>query len=81
MRQFKDEVVRIEKAIDDVNINNKTAMGNLKATESEIAEMIKQIYDLQWQLFDNYKTNHLQLVEITTDQEWDKIVKSLNKIF
>ena len=81
VRQFKDEVVRIEKAIDDVNINNKTAMGNLNATESEIAEMIKQIYDLQWQLFENYKTNHLQLVEITTDQEWDKIVKSLNKIF
>lgn len=81
VRHFEEEVIRIEKAIDDINGSNSSAMSKLNATEEELHVIQDQLNELRWQLFDSYANNHREMANITNDEEWLKISKSLNKVF
>jgi len=37
--------------------------------------------DLRWKVYNAYVTAHMEMVKVTTEEEWQKIVKSINKIF
>ena len=54
---------------------------NLNATKSDLAEAVSFVDESRTKLFDGIVKLHFELTEITTEEEWTKIAKSVNKLF
>jgi hypothetical protein len=69
----------------DANMNRTIReleeFGKKDANEEELNEALAAIDDAREQFFDGIVKLHFDLVEFTTDEEWTKIAKSVNKIF
>jgi len=54
---------------------------NLNATKSDLTEAMSFVDESRTKLFDGIVKLHFELTEITTEEEWNKIAKSVNKLF
>lgn len=52
-----------------------------EATEDELNAALSSVDDARDQFFESIEKLHFELVENTTDEEWKKISKAVNKIF
>lgn len=52
-----------------------------KATEDELNAALSTIDEARNQFFESIEKLHFDLVELTTEEEWSKIAKTVNKIF
>ena len=55
--------------------------GNLEASEAELQQELSSLDEARSQFFEGIEKLHFELVENTTEEEWAKIAKSVNKIF
>jgi len=78
---FKSDMKNYADASTNRTIKELEAFGNKEATEEELIEALATIDDAREQFFDGIVKLHFDLVESTTDEEWGKIAKSVNKIF
>ena len=51
------------------------------ATKSELQTELDRQNELRWQFYNAYIENHGKLLKVTTEEEWDKVIKSMNRIF
>ena len=78
---FKSDMKNYADASTNRTIKELKAFGKKDATEEELNEALSTIDDAREQFFDGIVKLHFDLVESTTDEEWGKIAKSVNKIF
>lgn len=57
------------------------AFQNLNASKADLTEALSFLDESRIKLFDGIVKLHFELTEITTDEEWSKIAKSVNKLF
>lgn len=51
------------------------------ASEAELTAALSDIENVRLSLFDSFVNLHFELVELTTDEEWTKISKAVNKLY
>lgn len=68
--------VNKKKTVKDMDI-----FRDLDASEAQIQQEVSSIDEARSQFFKGIEKLHFELVENTTDEEWSKIAKSVNKIF
>jgi len=78
---FKKDMKNYVDANMNRTIKEMEAFGDLNAAEDELKAAASSIEEARDQFFEGIVTLHFDLVELTTDEEWTKISKSVNKIF
>lgn len=78
---FKSDMKNYVDANMNKTIRELDEFGRKDASEEELNEALSTIDDAREQFFDGIVKLHFDLVELTTDEEWTKIAKSVNKIF
>ena len=78
---FKSDMKNYVDANMNRTIRELEEFGKKDANEEELNEALAAIDDAREQFFDGIVKLHFDLVEFTTDEEWTKIAKSVNKIF
>ncbi len=78
---FKMDMKNYVEANMNRTIKEMEEFGNLNATEEDLNAALSSIDQARDQFFDGIVKLHFDLVELTTDEEWTKIAKSVNKIF
>ncbi|MDN3642893.1 hypothetical protein QWY87_09295 [Lutimonas halocynthiae] len=78
---FKSDMKNYVDANMNRTIRELEEFGEKDANEEELNEALAAIDDAREQFFDGIVKLHFDLVESTTDEEWTKIAKSVNKIF
>jgi len=78
---FKKDIKNYATANMNRTIKEMEAFRDLNATEDELNVALSSLDEARDQFFDGIVTLHFDLVELTTDEEWTKISKSVNKIF
>lgn len=51
------------------------------STKAELTDALSDIENVRASLFDSFVHLHFELVELTTEEEWTKIAKAVNKLF
>ena len=69
----------LEKA--KLNYKDNEAIRNIFATEAEMKDMYARRDQLRGELYEAYIAMHGELVASTTAEEWEKISKSVSKLF
>jgi len=64
-----------------LNISENLILQNIDASESDLQLIQDEINDMRKDLYKSYTEAHMELVEVLLEDEWPKIVKSINKIF
>ena len=78
---FKVDMANYAEANNNRTIKEMEVFGNLVATEEELQEELSSLDESRDQFFQGIEKLHFELVENTTEEEWAKIAKSVNKIF
>jgi hypothetical protein len=78
---FKKDMENYVDANKNRTIKELHAFADMNATQEELKEAMSTIDQARDQFFDGVVKLHFDLVELTTDEEWSKIAKSVNKIF
>jgi len=78
---FKNSLVNIQKNYDEFNISDNPTFSHMEASETDIQQTLYKMNDLRWEVYNPYVEAHMELVEVTTEDEWPKIVKSINRLF
>ena len=78
---FKSDMKNYVDANMNRTIRELEEFGKKDANEEKLNEELSTIDDAREQFFDGIVKLHFDLVELTTDEEWTKIAKSVNKIF
>jgi len=78
--EFKNSVIEIQREYDRFNYAENVVLAYYNSTMNDLQKVQDEIDLLHWQLFDAFTDTHLKLVHATTDEEWDKVQKSFNKI-
>ncbi|MCK5105480.1 MAG: hypothetical protein KAR17_21800, partial [Cyclobacteriaceae bacterium] len=65
---------------DRFNYTENDVLADYNSSLIELQKVQDEIDLLQWQLFDAFTDTHMNLVNATTEEEWDKVQKSFNKI-
>ena len=81
LADFKSAVVDIQLQYNSYNYIDNNLLNSRQSTESELHELQKEINDLKQQFFDAYLNTHMELVELSTEAEWDDVIKAMNEIF
>jgi len=81
LETFKIDMKNYVDASANRTIKELHEFGDKDATEAELNEALSTIDDAREQFFDGIVKLHFDLVESTTDEEWSKISKAVNKIF
>lgn len=71
----------IKREYDKFNIIDNPILKKHDATKSELQTELDLQNELRWQFYNAYIENHGKLVNFTTEEEWDKVIKSVNRIF
>ena len=53
---------------------------NINATEAEIQEVVDKMSAIRKNIFDAFVKARFEVVDATTEQKWNSIVKSINKL-
>ena len=78
--EFKNSVIEIQKEYDRYNYAENSVLANYNSSLNELQKVQDELDLLQWQLFNAFTDTHMKLVRFSTDEEWHKVQKSLNKI-
>lgn len=78
---FKIDMANYLEANRKRTIKDMEVFGNLDASEAELQNEFSSLDEARNQFFIGIEKLHFELVENTTDEEWTKIAKSVNKIF
>ena len=78
---FKKDMKNYVDANMNRTIKELEEFGDMKATEEELNAALSSLDEARDQFFNGIVSLHFDLVELTTDEEWAKISKSVNKIF
>ena len=65
----------------DRTLKNHEAFRNLDATKDELIEALFSIEDARKTIFDDIVDLHFKLIELTTEDEWNKISNLLNDMY
>lgn len=78
---FKKDMKNYVDANTKRTLKEMIAFGDMNATEEELESAMSPIDEARDKFFDSVVKLHYDLVEMTSDEEWNKIAKSVNKIF
>jgi hypothetical protein len=79
--EFRNNLIDIKREYDKFNIIDNPILRKLDATKSELQTEMDLQTELRWQFYNAYIENHGKLVNFTTEEEWDNVIKSVNRIF
>lgn len=79
--RFRNTLIDIKREYDKFNIIDNPILKKHETTKSELQTLLDQQNELRWQFCNAYIETHSQLVKVTAEEEWDKVIKSMNRIF
>lgn len=79
--KFRNTLIDIKREYDKFNIIDNPILKKHDATKSELQTELDRQNELRWQFYNAYIETHDELVKVTTEEEWDKVIKSVNRIF
>jgi arsenate reductase-like glutaredoxin family protein len=79
--EFRNNLIDIKCEYDKFNIIDNPILKKHDATKSELQTELDLQNELRCQFYNVYIENHSKLVNFTTEEEWDKVIKSVNRIF
>lgn len=69
------------KALNTYNVYENEVYNDIHSTKAELENVSSELLALRAEVFDEYVEIHKMIANNTSEQEWKKIVKSLNKLF
>ncbi len=78
---YKNAVIKIQGDYDNFNYRDNKILSNRNASREELQNAQSTVDVILWELFEAYTKTHVDMVDITTEEEWQKIQKSNNKIY
>ena len=78
---FKADLIQKQKDFNGLNISERPVFQDKDVSESDLQSIQDEINLLRWDIYNAYIKAHKDLVEVLEEDEWPKIVKSINKIF
>ncbi|MCD4737094.1 MAG: hypothetical protein K8R53_13705, partial [Bacteroidales bacterium] len=79
--KFRNTLTDIKREYDKFNLIDNPILRKHNATKSELQTELDLQNELRWQFYNVYIETHNKLVKVTTEEEWDKVIKSVNRIF
>lgn len=81
IKKFSVLTLENSKQIAAYNIYDHPVLSNIKSTEEELKAIRPEILELRNQVVKEYIAIHNLIAENTTEEEWPKVVKKVNKLF
>jgi len=81
MRSFSKLTLKNSKELVAINVYDHPVLSNIEATEEELLAVAPEIHKLRTEVVEEYIAIHNLLAKITTEKEWPKVVKKVNKLF
>lgn len=79
--KFRNTLIDIKREYDKFNLMDNPILKKHDASKSELQTLLDLKNELRWQFYNAYIETHEKLVKVTTEEEWDKVIKSVNGIF
>ncbi len=79
--KYRNTLIDIKREYDKFNIIDNPILRKHHATKSELQTELDRQNEMRWQFYNAYIETHDKLVKVTTEEEWDKVIKSMNRIF
>jgi hypothetical protein len=80
LEDFKEKHIEIKESYEDLFAGKEDVITNRKATKEEMLEICNVLNQLRESLKDSYLKLLFDLKENTTEKEWSRIIKDLNKV-
>lgn len=81
IRMFSTLTLQNSKKISSYNIYDHPVLSDINSTEKELKLLGEEILKLRGEVVKEYILIHNLIVENTTEEEWPKIMKKINKLF
>ena len=78
---LRDSIISIKNEYDKYNLTESPSLRKRKISEQDLLQIQEKGKDLRMKFFEVYTDTHFELIELTTEEEWDKIQKEINRIF
>ncbi len=79
--KFTNTLMDIKREYDRFNLVDNSILKKHDASKSELQTVLDKKNELRWQFYNAYIETHDKLVKVTTEEEWDQVIKSVNRIF
>jgi hypothetical protein len=76
---FRQDVQDLESSYLKINVVDNKLLSNKNATEKEMRELTDSLNEMREQMYSEYLVFLGKLREVTTPEEWEAIMKDLNK--
>lgn len=81
IKDFSGLTLKNSKELAAINVYEHPVLTNIKSTEQELITVGPQIQKLRNQVTEAYIALHVLIAANTTEEEWPKVVKKVNKLF
>lgn len=78
--QLQTDINKEVNAFFKINYLENDTLRNINATEAEIQAVVDKMSAIRKNIFDAFVKARFEMVNATTEQEWNSIVKSINKL-
>jgi ATP-dependent protease HslVU (ClpYQ) ATPase subunit len=77
--EFRQDVRDLESSYLKINVVDNKLLSNKNATEKEMRDLADSLNEMREQMYSEYLAFLGKLREVTTPEEWEAIMKDLNK--
>jgi hypothetical protein len=81
IQDFSALTVKNSKELTAINVYEHPVLSNIMSTEQELLTVGQEIRKLRNQITEGYIALHVLIAVNTTEQEWPKVVKKVNRLF
>ncbi len=78
--QLHDDINQQVRAFFKINYLENDTLRNLHATKTAIEAVTQDMKQIRKNIYDAFVEARFEMIEVTNEQEWDAIVKSINKL-
>jgi len=79
--KFEISMMEIQKNYNQINYQDNEVLRNRNSTTEELVQLQRSMNNLWRELFDLYTSTRTGIADLVSDEEWETIQKSINKIF
>ena len=77
--EFKESAIDFKNTYDNINVVDHSLLVNKSATKIEMEKFADSLNSLRLEMYPSYLDFLYELNQITNDEEWEGIMKDLNK--
>ena len=81
LEQYEKKVDELGDNLKDINVTETDFLADQNATKEDMEKVARSINDLRKELYSSYSSFYLEVLENTTVEEWNPIMKEFNKMF